>query len=91
MGGLGLINSINEYLICLDKILVNIPKSEKVLLEELINNSYSLIKSNNILCDIQYIDYLIGYMFNKHYINRDTFLLLGKKLETIIWVIKLDK
>lgn len=84
-----MINSINDYLNSLDKVLDNIPKSEKILLDELINSSYNLINSMNILIDIQYIDYLICHMFNKHYINRDTFLLLGSKLETIILFIKL--
>ena len=79
-----MINSINEYLEYLDKVLDNIPKSEKVLKNKLINTSYGLINSKSILVDVQYIDYLICYMLKNKYINFEKFLLLGKKLENII-------
>lgn len=83
-----MINSINDYLEYLDKIIDNIPKKEKVLRNKLINISYGLINSSNILIDIQYIDYLIYYMLNKKYINYDKFLLFGRKLENIIYECK---
>ena len=47
-----MINSINDYLEYLDKIIDNIPKIEKVLRNKLINISYELINSSNILIDI---------------------------------------
>ena len=83
-----MINSINEYLEYLDKILDNIPKSEKVLKNKLINISYKLINSKSILIDIQYIDYLICYMLKRKYINYEKFLLIGNKLENIIYECK---
>ena len=83
-----MINSINEYLECLDKILDNIPRKEKVLRNKLINISYGLINSSNILVDIQYMDYLICYMLKQKYINYNKFLLLGMKLENIIYECK---
>ena len=79
-----MIDSINSYLKYLDKILINIPKFEKTLLKELVEVSYGLINSKNILVDIQYIDYLICYMFDKRYINYEVFLHLGNSLENII-------
>ena len=69
-----MINSINEYLDCLDKVLDNIPQSEKILKNKLINISYGLINSSNILVDIQYIDYLFCYMLKQKYINYNKFL-----------------
>lgn len=77
-------NSIDSYLEYLDIVLDNIPKIEDVLIKELINVSYSLINSKNILVDIQNIDYIVCYMFNKRYINYNMFLEVGKKLENII-------
>lgn len=77
-------NSIDSYLEYLDIVLDNIPKIEDVLIKELINVSYSLINSKNILVDIQYIDYIISYMLNKRYINYNMFLEVGKRLENII-------
>ena len=79
-----MIKIIDDYLDVLDKVISTIPSIEKVLKRELIDTSYGLIKSNNILIDIQYIDYLICYMLNKKYINYSNFLLLGNKLENII-------
>ena len=76
--------SINSYLEYLDMVLDNIPKIEDVLIKELINVSYSLINSKNILVDIQYIDYIVCYMLNKRYINYNMFLEVGKRLENII-------
>ena len=84
-----MISSINEYLECLDKLLDNISKKEKVLKDKLINTSYGLINSSNILVDIQYIDYLICYMLKQKYINYDKFLLLGRKLDNIIYECKI--
>ena len=78
--------SINSYLEYLDMVLDNIPKIEDVLIKELINVSYSLINSKNILVDIQYIDYIISYMLNKRNINYNMFLEVGKRLENIIMV-----
>lgn len=77
-------NSIDSYLEYLDIVLDNIPKIEDVLIKELINVSYSLINSKNILVDIQYIDYIVCYIFNKRYINYNMFLEVGKRLENII-------
>ena len=77
-------NSINSYLEYLDIVLDNIPKIEDVLIKELINVSYSLINSKNILVDIQYIDYIVCYMFNKRYINYNMFLEIGERLGNII-------
>lgn len=77
-------NSIDSYLEYLDIVLDNIPKIEDVLIKELINVSYSLINSKNILVDIQYIDYIVCYMLNKRYINYNMFLEVGKRLENII-------
>ena len=77
-------NSIDSYLEYLDMVLDNIPKIEDVLIKELINVSYSLINSKNILVDIQYIDYIVCYIFNKRYINYNMFLEVGKRLENII-------
>lgn len=77
-------NSIDSYLEYLDIVLDNIPKIEDVLIKELINVSYSLINSKNILVDIQYIDYIVSYMLNKRYINYNMFLEVGKRLENII-------
>ena len=83
-----MIKIIDEYLNVLDKVINTVPSIEKVLKRELINTSYNLINSNNILVDIQYIDYLICYMLNKRYINYSSFLLLGNKLENIILGLK---
>ena len=77
-------NSIDSYLEYLDIVLDNIPKIEDVLIKELINVSYSLINSKNILVDIQYIDYIISYMLNKRYINYNMFVEVGKRFENII-------
>ena len=77
-------NSIDSYLEYLDIVLDNIPKIEDVLIKELINVSYSLINSKNILVDIQYIDYIISYMLNKRYINYNMFLEIGERLGNII-------
>lgn len=85
-----MIELIDDYLEVLDNILDIIPNIEKVLINELVNTSYNLINSNNILIDIQYIDYLICYILNKRYINYSNFLLLGKKLENIIIGLKLN-
>lgn len=84
-----MIELIDEYLNSLDNVLDTIPNIEKVLINELVNTSYNLINSNNILVDIQYIDYLICYMLNKKYINYSSFLLLGRKLENIIIGLKI--
>lgn len=65
-------------------VLDNIPKIEDVLIKELINVSYSLINSKNILVDIQYIDYIVCYMLNKRYINYSMFLEIGERLENVI-------
>lgn len=85
-----MIELIDDYLEVLDNILDTIPNIEKVLINELVNTSYNLINSNNILIDIQYIDYLICYMLNKRYINYSNFLILGKKLENIIIGLKIN-
>ena len=77
-------NSIDSYLEYLDIVLDNIPKIEDVLIKELINVSYSLINSKNILVDIQYIDYIVCYMLNKRYINYSMFLEIGERLENVI-------
>ena len=77
-------NSIDSYLEYLDIVLDNIPKIEDVLIKELINVSYSLINSKNILVDIQYIDYIVSYIFNKRYINYNMFLEIGERLGNII-------
>ena len=77
-------NSIDSYLEYLDIVLDNRPKIEDVLIKELINVSYSLINSKNILVDIQYIDYIISYMLNKRYINYNMFLEIGERLGNII-------
>ena len=77
-------NSIDSYLEYLDIVLDNIPKIEDVLIKELINVSYSLINSKNILVDIQYIDYIVSYMLNKRYINYNMFLEIGERLGNII-------
>ena len=86
-----MIKIIDDYLDVLDKVISTIPSIEKVLKRELIDTSYGLIKSNNILIDIQYIDYLICFMLNKKYINYSCFLLLGNKLENIIIGLKVRK
>lgn len=85
-----MIELIDNYLNSLDNVLDTIPNIEKVLINELVNTSYSLINSNNILVDIQYIDYLICYMLKKKYINCSSFLLLGRKLENIIIGLKIN-
>ena len=85
-----MIELIDEYLNSLDNVLDIIPNIEKVLINELVNTSYNLINSNNILVDIQYIDYLICYMLKKKYINYSCFLLLGRKLENIIIGLKIN-
>ena len=83
--------TINDYLKILDQILNNIPKIENILIKELINTSYNLINSKNILVDIQYIDYIICHMLNKKYINYNKFLELGEKLENIVYSLKSKK
>ena len=50
-----LIPYIIVYLMIYNKILINVPKSEKVLVRDLKNVSYELINSKTILVDIQYI------------------------------------
>ena len=81
-------NDIKKYLIYLDDILINIPKSEKVLIKELKNVGYELVNSKAILIDIQYIDYLICYMLDKKFINYDVFLKFGNYLENIVLSLK---
>ena len=81
-------DSFNHYLEYLDMVLDNIPKRDKMLLKELVYNSYGLIDSDNVLVDIQYLDYLFCYMLNRKYINYDMFLSLGKELETIVYGLK---
>lgn len=77
-------NNISNYLIYLDNIICKIPKIEKVLLSELINSSYNLVNSKNILVEIQYLDYLFCLMLEMKYINYKTYLTLGGYLEKII-------
>ena len=81
-----MINSINEYLEYLDKVLDNIPKSEKVLKNKLINTSYGLINSKSILVDVQYIDYLLCYMLKNKYINYQNYAINLRMDKYIHWI-----
>ncbi|MGN1028626.1 MAG: hypothetical protein ACI4P7_00880 [Bacilli bacterium] len=85
-----MIDQINSYLDILDEVLEYIPKNEKVLLEKLIESSYSLVDSSQIMIQLQVIDYFVCYMFSQKYINFSLFLKIGKSLEGIIYGLKGD-
>ena len=79
---------VHEYLEFLDIVLDNIPRNDMVCRSEVIFTSYSLLHSKNILVEIQYIDYLICYMFESEYINDNMFLKFGNILEQMIHGLK---